>query len=378
MAYLAVALALVIPCWAQQEAPVKLNEVERFRQALQALASAAPDPCNPPSGPSLKSNDAESAVFSRAADAIAEKLNASGPAVSPKDSAAGMLRTLKEISGEVLASWPDEDRFEAKIVDVSPALVLQTSVRGRASYSVVAVATDYMDSKLRRWREVANKDASLDGLWPPTSVSIYPLQRGPSGRARFLAEFEYLGCAGNTFGITYDGREWDSTGTGNLEQIIKQSGSFGLDQVPAKPTAKNPFPGIGELQTKGAIVSLPYCWFSAIDTWDNPSMCAVDTYDLSGDNVKFRSRSYNRPDLLPIAKAIEYAEQHDYPAVLAYCGSNAVARKLVREIPTFVFADAEVKVTNIGHDRKRVEFGDGNYRFEVERRGGRWIVIAFK
>jgi hypothetical protein len=68
-------------------------------------------------------------------------------------------------------------------------------------------------------------------------------------------------------------------------------------------------------------ITIPYCWFSAIDTWDNPSMCAADIYDLSHDDVRFVSRAVNRPDLLPIAKALEYVSKHDYPAVLAYCAS---------------------------------------------------------
>ena len=86
-------------------------------------------------------------------------------------------------------------------------------------------------------------------------------------------------------------------------------GSFGLDdKVPG-------FPQIGKLQTDGPLIIPPYCWFSSIDTWDNPSLCAVDTYDLSRDSVRFRSRTYNRPDLVPIAKAIEYAQQRGYRAV---------------------------------------------------------------
>jgi hypothetical protein len=137
------------------------------------------------------------------------------------------------------------------------------------------------------------------------------------------------------------------------------------------------FAQIGKLQTEGPAITLPYCWFSPIDTWDNPSLCAVDTYDTSGDQVKFRSRAYNRPDLLPIAKAIEYAEQRDYPAVLAYCASGDVALKLVRNIDPHFFA-GDLKVTRIGDGKERVEMElESTTRFEVEKRDGRWLVVSF-
>src|ERR1017187_3212938 len=87
-------------------------------------------------------------------------------------------------------------------------------------------------------------------------------------------------------------------GNGDLELIIKQAGALGLDdKVPG-------FAQIGEFRTVGSSITLPYCWFSPIDTWDNPSLCAVDSYDLSGDRVRFRSHTYNRPDLVPVAKAL--------------------------------------------------------------------------
>ena len=108
-------------------------------------------------------------------------------------------------------------------------------------------------------------------------------------------------------------------------------------------------------------------------------MCTVDTYDLSGDNARFISRVYNRPDLLPVAKAIEYAEQRDYGALLGYCGSVKVADSMMRDLPHFVYAGTDIHVTPVGNGRERVELGDGpDYRFDVEKRNGRWLVVAFK
>ncbi len=119
--------------------------------------------------------------------------------------------------------------------------------------------------------------------------------------------------------------------------------------------------------------------FAAIDTWNNPSLCAVDTYDISGDRVQFAGRLVNRPDLLPVAKAIEHAQAHDYPAVRSYCASAAVARRLVRSVPPFVSAADGLTVTRAGRGRERVDIGDDDVvRFTVERRGERWLVTAFR
>ena len=111
---------------------------------------------------------------------------------------------------------------------------------------------------------------------------------------------------------------------------------------------------------------------------DNPSLCAVDTYDLAGNSVKFRARVYNRPDLLPVAKAIEYAERRDYRALLGYCASIEIARIMVRDFPPYVFAD-NLRVTRTGSGRERIELGySPTYRFDVEKRAGRWLLVAFR
>jgi hypothetical protein len=82
---------------------------------------------------------------------------------------------------------------------------------------------------------------------------------------------------------------------------------------------------------------------------------------------------------LPVAKAIEYAAQRDYGALLGYCGSVRVADGMMRDLPPFVYAGAAIHVTPTGNGKKRIELGDGTtYRFDVEKRNGRWLVVAFK
>jgi hypothetical protein len=171
--------------------------------------------------------------------------------------------------------------------------------------------------------------------------------------------------------VVYEAREWNPEGIGSLEKIIHQEGALGLDDN------VEGFPQIGDLRTDSSLITLPYCRFSAIDTWDNPSLCAVDTYDLSGDDVKFQSRVYNRPDLVPVAKAIEYAQERDFAAVRGYCASSEIADRLVREMPPHFFA-GEIQVNASGKGSERVELGDGPaYWLEVEERQGSWVVVDF-
>jgi hypothetical protein len=334
------------------------------------LADFSPDPCGPPYG---RENDwhsayAESLLFQKAEHIVTEELNShtAGPG-SPREHAEQALRRLERVSADVNASWPEMNRFHFEVLDLPPALIIKMSVRADDTFSVFGIPAEVSGKPNRYWHSIGWVGESDEHNVPQTRLDLYPLHRGPSGNARFLASFSFSGCAGS-FGVGYDAWEWDPKGDGNLEKIIKQAGASGLsDKVEG-------FPQIGKLQTEGAAITLPYCWFSPIDTWDNPSLCAVDTYDISGDQIKFRTREYNRPDVLPIAKAIEYAEQRDYPAVLAYCASEDVARRLVRDTGPYFFA-GDLKVTPTGEGKERVEME--STRVDVEKRAGRWLVVAF-
>lgn len=344
-----------------------------FRQRLQKLAELPPDPCGPASG--LETNwdctNDEYHLFSRAARMVVDGLNApTANPEPPKDRAAQVLKLLEQVSGGINASWPEENRFQFQILDVAPALVVKMTIRTQARYFVFGIPEEEISGGANRlWQEVGSDSVSLEHASARSLVELFPLRRGPSGDARFLAKIEYFGCAGS-IGVVYEASEWDPRGLGNLSEVTKQEGAFGLDSdVPG-------FPQIGRLSTEGSLITLPYCWFSVIDTWDNPSLCAVDTYALSGDTVRFRSRVYNRPDLVPIAKVIQYAQQRDYFAVLGYCPSSQLARRMVRELPPHIFA-GDVRVILKGKGKERVELTDGAYRFDVKKSGARWIVVGF-
>jgi hypothetical protein len=378
-----VSLVLTIPCWAQAQQPPATPTAEEqrgeFRQLLVKLAPQPADPCQPPYSPDLDLKPIESAVLERATRIVISELNLPGNAHrQPAEVAATALKSLERSSAEINLSWPDENRFHSQVLDLQPILVTKLTIRAHHTFVVLGVPHAAAGKPSNDWQQVGSDHDTGEHDWPPSSVDLYPVKRGPSGHARFLARLIYSGCAGS-YGVAYDAREWDPAEFGGLSQVIKQEGSFGLDSTPAgaKPSAKYPFAQIGELRTDGGRITLPFCWFSAIDTWDHPSMCAVDTYDVSGNQVKFISRGFNRPDLLPIAKALEHAEQRDYPAVLAYCASAEVAQKLLRDTPPHGSAE-DLRVTRISQSKERVQLGPNWYRFEVEKRGDRWLIVSFR
>jgi hypothetical protein len=261
--------------------------------------------------------------------------------------------------------------------------------RGRATFSFFAVAQlDAYGKATDLWRGFGALDDhryKSAGVWG--SLDLFPLERGPANRARFLARYGGGGCAGGS-GVGYYVHEWDPQDSGDLSEILKLEGAasrnLSTDQGGLSQKDREDWFGpIGKLQTQGSLITLPYCWFSGLDTWDNPNLCALNFYDLSGDRVRFVSSVYNRPDLLPVAKAIEYAQARDYAAVLAYCGSPDIARRMVADIPISVFSPLGLDVSRIGALKKRVEVGrgiDGQYslQFDVEQRGDRWLVVSFQ
>ena len=337
-------------------------------QGLQKIAALAPDPCFPEQG----QNADPSAIyrfFPAAAEGIVAELNAASSApVRPLDRARGALDRLEQISAAINGAWPEEERFHYEILDLPPTFVVTMSMASSAAYYVFAVPDGDAGKPNAQWRHFEPLE-SLGSNAMRTGIALHPLQRGPSGRPRFLADFGLMGCAGS-FGGRYDGREWNPDGFGSLNEIIRQDQAWGL-------TVDDPLEGIGTLETDGPKITLPYCWFSAIDTWDMPTLCAVDSYDVSGDDVHFTGRVYNKPDLLAVAKAIEHGRAHDLAALTGYCVSSDVAVQLVRDIPPGVFG-IDLKVTAEGDGRERVELeSDAIYQFEIERVGERWLVVSF-
>lgn len=320
------------------------------------------------------------------AQALNENSDATHPSGGPRKRDVAALEKLERLSADVNKSWPEDKRFHFEVLDLPPALLVKMPYRNRATFSFFASFQDREDRKRTdRWQAVgAINDHKVEtGGNGYDGLDLLPLRRGPSKKPRFLAAFGFVSC-GSGVGVSYYAYEWHPEPTGDLDEFIKLEGAvsrFDPSQEPGgfkqpQKDSDDAFLPVGKFQTQGPIISLPYCWYSAIDTWHNPSLCAVNSYDISGDHVRYAGTVFNRPDLLPIAKAIEYAQARDYPAVLAYCGSPDVAQRMVRDTPPFVWAGTELQIKRTGPQRRHVETPTAE--FDVEKRGDRWLVVAFR
>jgi len=356
------------------------NPDEKIGRLLDRLVSAPSDTCGGPWSADLDPGGIEQSILEESSNLFLQQLNqGAADLISASNRATGALDEIKAQSAKMNAAWPNESQFHYELLSIPPALVLKVGIGTHERYFDFGIPTkDDMGKPNRQWQRVGEDNLELDRPAPRVWIELFPLHRGPSGNPRFLASIGFTGCAGSS-GLLYDAREWNPDDVVGFSQIIEQKGAKGMDEdfKGGRPSVKEPFAPIGRLQAKGSTVELPYCWFSAVDTWDNPSMCALDRYDLSGDKVKFRSRSYNRPDLLPIVKAIEYATTHDFPAVRGYCASDDVARRIMEAVPPFYFS-GDLQVVRERSDRERVTMGSPDPdEFEIEKHESGWQIVKF-
>ncbi len=339
-----------------------------FQKMLEGFAGRAPDSCSPLESDNPNGSTRETEVFEKAASLVVDGLNRPTAASTPRQRAEATLGSLERDGAAIDAQWPEESRLHFSILDLSPILVVKLTFREHASVAVFGLEPKGKDGKWQQigWDAIADEHPS-----PSSSVDLYPLRRGPAGEARFLAVYGYSGCAGSS-GQLYEARQWRGK-DGILDRILHLTGAAGAAPPP------NMFVPIGTLRTKSARVTLPYCWFSPFDTGDNPNLCAVDTYDLSGDEIAFRSRVYNRPDIAVVDKAVEYAGKRDYQAVRGYCVSDAVASRLVRQPPSLLGDGRLPVVRKTGPKTERILVrASSTVSFDLVLRSGEWSIAGFR
>jgi len=338
---------------------------------LRQMASMTPDDCSPPgpSGSTVDARQSEDLLFRTVEDLVIDRLNGASPAqTSDADARArSALLDVERLSSEINKSWPVEERFHFEVLALHPAILVRMSYRDQAS--LFLSGSFYLDKNAAvdpgtKWREVSFADLGSR----VSGIDLFPLHRGPSGRPRFLARVWRSGCAGS-IGEAYYGYEWTADAGQLSTLIIKIEGAEGLDDAASKH--------VGKLSTSGKTIQLPYCFFSAIDTWDNPTLCAADSFDLSGDDPRFIGRTYNAPDWVVVNNAIQHAQARDYLALRGYCVSDAVARKLVREIPPYLFADV-AETLKASSTREKVVLEEGAAYFNLVKRRGEWRLESFK
>lgn len=341
---------------------------------LRQMASLPPDDCSEPlpATPAADAPQSEDQLFRAVGNLVADRLN--GPTLVPPSEAEARARSaLSEVensSSEINKSWPSEARFHFDLLALRPAILIRMSYRDRATlalYGAYDLDRNAAADPGMKWREV-----SLDDIADPyartSAFDFFPLHRGPHGRVRFLTRVWRSGCAGS-IGEQYYGYEWSAEAGQSATQIIKIEGAEGLDDTASRH--------VGKLRTTGKIIQLPYCFFSAIDTWDNPTLCAADSFDVSADTPRFIGRIYNSPDLFVVSNAIRLAQARDYVALRGYCASDVVARKLVREMPPYLFADV-LETFKAGPTREKVVLGEGTVYFNLVKLQGAWRLENFR
>lgn len=336
-----------------------------FRGAAAQLAAAPSDNCTLVNSASPPENISglEDQIFETTDAAILEGLHASDPIAAVQRS----LDILQSVSAEIDSAWPEANRFHYKLLQIDPVLVVQFGLRSRETYSVFAVpqlkpAGPRVPN--HDWLQVATDPLRFGIRKGNEQLELTALFAGPLKRARFLAHYTFAGCGDAQRGIAYKGYEWNPNWTGKIHLILDREGAVSGQM----------YPTIGELHTSGNKISLPYCWWSAVDESSWASLCSVDQYDLSGDLVKFIATETNRPDLETVARAIEYGERRDVSALLGYAIDRKTAQDIAQNMPAYVYPDV-VTVEQLSPVRESVSLGDGPVlHFTIAKLGTRWVV----
>jgi hypothetical protein len=365
---------------AQTTNPAK-GENPSFETLLQRAASATADWCADPGDDSGRTDET---ILEAAAAGVVDALNEPSRSRSAQtDDGSATLRDVlakfNDAGSRINSNWPAESRFRADALTASPLLLMKATFRNRWALYAFGVKDGAMGEQgaRRRWQVVqAASDEPLE-LRLSMSLDVFPINRGPAGRARFLTRRHVGGCAGSV-GVAYRLLEWDPGAFGTLSSLVEIDGAETQEEATKEKNLSASFPPVGDLHVTGTTITLPYCWWSVLDTWHNPSLCAADSFDVSGDHVLFKGRATNRPDLVPIAHAIKHAQAHEYRAVLAYCRSAEIANRIVRDVPPYIFAET-LTVKSLGPGKETVEFGaDHVFRFDVERVNGGWTITKFR
>lgn len=347
---------------------------EDLKETLRQLEQFPPNPCD------LKPEDAKteaklnSQLYVKTLAVLEQDLNnENGSSSIPLARVEASLVTLfGRHQGEDSEHTASPVSYE--LLDLRPILVLKLSVHSQERLFVLEHKGQRAGQN-PRWQAVDLQAYDDDKNEAPISwrkLALVPLYSGKSSKMRFLSSITRGGCAGS-FGVSYSAYEWDPENTdGALEKVIDIHGFLGSDnKVPD-------FPQIGRLKTAGTLITLPYCQFSVIDTWDNPSLCMVDTYNLS-TRVSFQNRRYNRPDLVPVIQIFKHIGDREYPAIRAYTSSDAIANRILKELQPRAGSE-EIKTRSLRSDLERITLSDlvNQSTFIVRKMGKGWKIVGFK
>jgi hypothetical protein len=361
----------------------------RFKDLATQLAAQPADDCSPLTAgpPPTAIHEAENNMFAAVDQGVVAAVDGPESVGRAASVADFVLRQFQDLSAQANSSWPDDRRFHYQVLDLGTAIALEFTIRSRATFSVLGVPELFGGSDQRRnnnyWEQVGNDAFRTGAHRSEEKLDLTRLEPSPSRRARFFAQFSQVGCGGTPTEVDYRGYQWNPADTGNLKTVLHQSGVIAgagaFDEL-ASPNAQPQHVTAsvdGTVQITAKTVVLPYCRPSAVETHGGPVLCDVDTYDVSGEDIRFVSRTTNRPDLDAIAKLIEYAQGRDVLAASAYTADPKVAHDAMQQIPTDIAIES-IRVMHASPTKETVHMQDGlDLTFDLAKIRGRWLVTAF-
>jgi hypothetical protein len=282
-----------------------------------------------------------------------------------------VLEGLKVISDKTLSSWPERQRFRYEVLDLKTVFVMKFGIRDFETFRAYGNPVSVTGKVNKQWIRVGSDPVTRRSC--VNTADIFPLQRSPSGTPRFLAKYEHIDC-GSGHGVEYVAFQWDAKWPfyyENLEMILRREGVLPRENVD---------PSIWSFRTTGTTITLPYCWHSAVDSWAAAHMCNVDSYDVSGDQIRFIGTRSNYPDLETVAMVIKHAQSRDSFALRGYCVDPQAVTMVVQLVPaSFIFAVDGLETIPTGDGKETVELStnDSTLTFDLVQVQGRWLLSRF-
>jgi hypothetical protein len=185
--FLLVALGMVVPAIGQQAQKPSLADL------MRTLSVAPAEICFSDGD----FGESERQFLDQVDNAVIRGLN-NGSDSNPATRTANALAEVERLSAQINSSWPEESRFHSEVFDVPPTVIVVMSYRSRETFSFFAIPEiDHFSKRTHLWQANGVDPGQYRSPFGSMAVSVEPLARGPSGKARFLAGFFGAGCAGS-------------------------------------------------------------------------------------------------------------------------------------------------------------------------------------
>lgn len=262
-------------------------------------------------------------------------------------------------------------------MSITPALVVKFGVRGQDTFAtyIHGPALDALaGASGKGWHAEAMGDPEWEGHSPHEQLHIYALHRGPSGNPRLLSVKHVSGCAGA--GVTfYTAYEWYKISYPPPQPFLWKRNKI-LDRQSLDSDRQRP--QWLKFEVKGDELKIPYCWTGGLLMSAWASVCSSDTYDLSGNFIRWTGTQTDRSDWAVIARVIKLAQRRDLRAVRAYCATEAVASKVTGLMPPGALYFVGINARSLGPGKEELDLSDDwILKFVLVKSAGKWLITAF-